>query len=291
MVDRFGRIALGLGLCSYLVVAVPAHAEQKEIRLKPASNWLVDWADNNCTLSRKFGTKDAPFLLTMRAYGRGYLADIFLAGPNVSAFQRPLDITVAYGAVQPRKIRPQYAMATGYGPAIIFSDPSLQGGEQKDPALAYRRPDPAWGGVDTPVTIANPHQILVLEASGLQPALAALGKCADDLIKQWGLDPEVQASLSRYPKPQNQGSWIVRIQNSFPSELLTLGSDARVNVRVIVDEAGRPEQCVTAQAFDNVEFKESTCRIIRESARFSPALDAGGKPVRSFYTTTIIYRQ
>lgn len=282
-------IATAFGLCSFIATSLPAGAETKEMRLKPASNWLVDWADNNCTLSRKFGAKDAPYLLTMRAYGRGYLADILIAGPDVATFQRPANLTAGYGTVPARRIRPQFAMAVGYGPAIIFSDPSLQEAEANSGGEPFRSPTAAWGGVDAPITIANDAQSLVLEASGLKSALAALGKCADDLVKGWGLDPDVQASLTRYANPRNR-TWMVRIQNSFPSELLARSRDARVNVRVIVDEAGRPEKCETAQAFDNIAFQQSTCRIILESARFSPALDAAGQPVRSFYTTSIIYR-
>lgn len=283
------RFVAGLiGVCSLLADADEVCAAPEEVRLKATSNWLVDWADTSCALSRRFGPQDAPMLLTLRAYGRGSLSEITIAGAKISAFQRAAPITVGFGTAEPRKIQnPQYALSKEYGLAMIFRYPQLPAAGNAE-EIGYPAPDPNWGGADAPIVIANGHETLVLEASGMKPALAALGKCADDLVTQWGLDPSVQGTLSRYPKPENLATWAARIQRRYPSDLV---GEARLNVRVIVDEAGRPAECATVHVFKDVDFDEWTCRIIKESARFSPGLDAQGKPVRSFYTTTIAYRQ
>jgi hypothetical protein len=48
-----------------------------------------------------------------------------------------------------------------------------------------------------------------------------------------------------------------------------------------VDEKGMPSNCKLIESAGNVDIEPTFCRAVLQSARYEPARDAGGKPVRS----------
>jgi TonB family protein len=63
----------------------------------------------------------------------------------------------------------------------------------------------------------------------------------------------------------------------------------RLTVQVRVAAGGRVTNCATVRGSGNSELDAMTCRLIRERAQFSPALDVQGRPVASQTYTTIIW--
>ena len=65
---------------------------------------------------------------------------------------------------------------------------------------------------------------------------------------------------------------------------------AFIHVRLIVGTDGRPTSCNVQLDSQHPEFRQTACDILMRYARFDPALDANGRPVTSYYTTSIIYQ-
>lgn len=291
---RFRGFLATFALLVPSLVPTPGLGKPKEIRLKASSNWLVNWADHSCVLARKFGPATSPVLLTMRAYEPGYSLEMIIAGKDISSFRDSKTFTISYGSGEPIPISRHQAGTSGdFGPSIVFS------GEMKS-RIADKRADPDESRGPFPdipfekqldrVSLVNSYKTVVLETGPMAKALDTLRQCTDNLVKQWGLDPVIQAGLTRSAASSNFPEWARQIQVSFPPELLMQNKEARVNVLVVVDEAGQPVDCDTWQTFDNTDFKARACRVILRNARFNPALDKDGRPTRSYYTTVIVYK-
>jgi hypothetical protein len=107
----------------------------------------------------------------------------------------------------------------------------------------------------------------------------------DNLQSSWGLDPAQQNALTRLtvPKP----STVRRVQRRYPSSMVVSGTNAFVPVRVMVDAAGKATQCVVQSAGIDEAFRDAVCDGLAKG--YEPARDAGGNPVASVFSTSVIY--
>ena len=230
----------------------------------------------------------------MRAYEPGYFLEMIIAGKEISSFQKSKTFTITYGSGEPIPVnRHQAGISGDFGPSVVFSgEMKSRIVDERAEADDSRRPFPnvPFEKQLDHVSLANSFKTVVLETGPMAKAFDTLRQCTDNLVKQWGLDPAIQAGLTRKATARNIPEWARQIQASFPSELLIQNKEARVNVLVVIDERGMPANCDTWQAFDNTDFKVRACGIILRNARFDPALDKDGRPTRSYFTTVIVYK-
>ncbi len=60
-----------------------------------------------------------------------------------------------------------------------------------------------------------------------------------------------------------------------------------VRFRLDVDETGNVAGCRVLYRTNPDEFADLSCKLISKRAKFAPALDAKGKPVKSYYISQI----
>ena len=119
--------------------------------------------------------------------------------------------------------------------------------------------------------------------------MAALQQCMESLISTWGIDLAAHRELSRRAEPTNNpGKWI-RSSDYPPSELM-MGGQALIKFRLTVDEEGMPIDCDVSGLTDSAAFAEISCSRLKQRARFTPALDAAGKPIRSVYLGSVRFK-
>jgi outer membrane biosynthesis protein TonB len=68
-----------------------------------------------------------------------------------------------------------------------------------------------------------------------------------------------------------------------------MGKQALVNFRLSVRAQGVPTACEVQSSYNDKKFDEVTCAALMRRARFSPALDAKGQPVLSYFLRTVCW--
>lgn len=125
-----------------------------------------------------------------------------------------------------------------------------------------------------------------LEVRSMGKPMATMRHCMDGLIEHWGYNPTAIAALSRLPTPINDpGKWVTT--NDYPSNALRTGHGGIVQFRLDLDEAGKILKCHILSRTNPDEFADTSCRLLTRRARFEPALDAAGKPTKSFYVNSV----
>ena len=289
---------------SCLLQPMPAFAREMH-RLPPSSKWVLDYAEENCRLARSFGTGDLKVSMVLDQFTPGDWFRITMSGPpfgksNFSVTPKPI---VRFGpAEQPSEVE-GFAALIGTTPAFISSSslrlaPYTKPEEQaSDEAFRSGRPfepQPIGEAREAAAKWLEVTELLrkadfTLETGPMDKPLAALRQCSWDTVRSWGLDVDVQKSLSR--KPQAKGrtnSWFS--PDDYPSKMLERGQQAIVNYRIIVDEKGSPTSCTIQRSTRPKDFDDLVCRLIMKRAKFEPALDATGNPVRSFYAQRVTWR-
>jgi protein TonB len=70
-------------------------------------------------------------------------------------------------------------------------------------------------------------------------------------------------------------------QSDYPAESLAAREQGEITASFDVTETGRIENCRVIRSSGHLRLDDATCPIIEERARYRPAADAKGVPVRS----------
>lgn len=289
------RAIVALASLTTVLAANPAHAEP--VVLKPSSPWNVEFADEKCRLSRIFGQGDARHLLLIEQFGPETRFIMTAAGPSFERFKdREVTGLKFLSARDEIEIKPFLGTITDFGPAVVASSvPSAQKAETI-PSPDSERIVTGLPHLDTDsakeiefVSLRQTKGGEVRLISGpLDDAFAVLNQCTADLVSVWGLNVEQQRAASKRPRWIDPEKVTKKILDSYPSSAVRQGEQGLLRMRLMVNEVGGVESCLIISATKTKKLDGPPCRIMQK-AQFEPALDAEGKPMRSFFLTAITY--
>ena len=273
--------------------AFPASAQ--EVVIEPSTPWNVDYGEEKCHLARLFGEGEEQTLLFMDQWGPDEKFGLTIAGPDFESFvsRRKTRITLFDGQ-EPYETEPFTGEVEGYGRAVIHSTFSLDHGTEFDVQseqvrLSLPQIETAIAGQARYVAVQQGGRSVRLNTGPLADAFRVLNQCSQQRLLDWGLDLEQHLALRQMPVWKNEKRIAGRIASVYPLKALRAGESAILRMRVLVDEAGRVSDCRLYESTLTETLDSPACDKMKD-AEFDPALDAAGKPMRSFYQTAIIYR-
>jgi hypothetical protein len=294
-----------LSLLSVLALSMqainPVHAAAEPVKLKATSAWNVDYAEERCRLARRFGEGDQSVFLFMDLYGPSEYYRLTIAGKPLRVGATRGEATIQFG---PGEQEQQLAFLNGNlgkEPAFIFSSSArLAPPSAAEISAIKNRPEDEWVNVQ-PISedrkkavkymrIGRPlRKPLILETGSMRAPLAALDTCIENMLASWGVDVEKHKQLLQPTKPlQSPEKWVV--SSDYPIRMLSEGQPALVNFRLNIGTDGIPTACYIQATTRPKEFDDAVCKSVMRRAKFSPALDATGRPLASYYQNTVYFR-
>ena len=294
-------------LVAALIAAVawpmPARA-QDVLRLKPSTKWFLDYAEDSCRLARKFGEGDQQVTLFLDQFEPGDHFQMTLGGDVLQpkSQKRPVELSLRFG---PNEAADDVIADTGTmddkRALIVTGLQRIVPHTEAEKAAAAQAREQGLTPIDIPIgetreAAATSIELgkglrrdLVLETGPMDKAMTALRNCSWDTVKLWGLDVDQQKTLTRRARWKNSPTdWISG--DDYPSAMARQGYEAIVNFRILIDPTGKPTSCNIQTSTRPKEFDDAVCRAAMRRARFEPALDAAGKPVRSYWRGTVRFR-
>lgn len=278
-------------------------APAPETMLKASSNWALNYDEDSCKVGRLFGEGDQRTLLQMTQFEPNHHFMLAIAGGGLGRKINAGQARVQFGPVHTIRddVKPQSGDIGDYKPGLIFStiavretetaEPSRKAGDQE--RIANFQPS-------RPITFEDEAKVEWIEiAAGGKPRLRlqtgpmgdlfqALNSCSEELLLHWGIDVERHRSLSRKATPtQSPGKWIA--SKDYPSGGLAKGEQALIYFRLMIDENGDPESCHIQQSGYSEAFDRAVCGSLMRNARFEPALDSEGMPVKSYFRSSVLF--
>jgi len=271
--------------------------------LPPSSAWTLDYAAENCRMSRQFGTGNSEVLLVLDQFEPGDSLKVTLAGWTVkpASTVRPILGKLQFGPGNAESEIEGVRGLAGSKPVFLLKEaqriaPFSKAEEDAIKAAAsagtYYKPPPVGAAGERAASWLAVKDImkfdLVLETGPMDAPMKALRDCVWDLVGSWGLDVAEQKGLTREARPRPSGqSWFQ--SKDYPLDMIRSEQEGIVNIRLIVDRQGIPESCHVQVSTRPKEFDDVVCGIMMRKARFDPALDAKGQPVRSYYQSTVVF--
>lgn len=286
---RFCRLLL-LALIAVSAYSVPLQA--KTVELAPSTPWNLHYDDDSCVLRRAFGNEDKFFQIELRrfsptsgfqmaAYGSRLKGLNSIRGYRFFPNEKWLETRYSGGTFNKMK-----GTFLGFG---VFPPDFEWEGEEPMPEKESERVALEYAAKIRKLELrVLTGDNLSLEIGPLDQPLEAMMTCLDELMTHWGLQPEAQNSLSRRPVPVNLAA-VTRMMD-YPPRMMQRGMIGIVNVRLGVTEQGLVSDCKVQLQLSDPTFEEYACGDLRHSMEFEPALDAEGKPIASFWTTTVHYK-
>lgn len=243
--------------------------------LEPDGPWRVDYADNECRLTRSFGTGDGAIGLRVARGASLDQYDIIIAGNKLP-----------YGTAA-REVK---LTAT---PANITADATANPYTMKSSKLRIWR----WfdiensfiGGLNDQQTLSfvGRGMDVRLRTPGLKKALAALQTCHDDLLANvFKLDVATLRSLTKYPTPIGKPArWI--LSDDYPRSAIMAGQGGSTQLALQVGADGKPSACNIVVSSGAPILDKAACDALMVRAQFEPAEDKDGKRVAGLWLRTV----
>lgn len=261
-----------MSLLSIALLLIGQTADASE-PLKPSAKWVVDYAENMCTLGREFGPGAVTFGIRPSALGTGGgLAVAIIPGARAGrSHETPatfvlddgstIDVDATIYWLPDKKMRIVTASLNSEKMAKIMSGRPF--------GFPTSRREHIW-----------------FEPEGVANALKVLKNCEDDLLVSLGVSAEELAQVAEGPKGD-----VSRYFGSaaYPSNAMFAGKGGQTFALVAIAADGKVTECKIVSNSGHESFRKSTCDAVMR-ARFEPAKNAAGEPIRSWYPIRVTWR-
>jgi TonB family protein len=112
--------------------------------------------------------------------------------------------------------------------------------------------------------------------------LAKLSECTTDLRHFWNMTDAEQKNIAA---PSTGDIRSIFSPSDYPDEAMRRDQEGSAQFLSLIDEKGRVADCDVLKPSGVPPLDGMGCQVIRERARFKPALDRQGKPMRSSFVT------
>lgn len=286
------RITACLCATSLLLVSPVQAAPKPPTSLPKVGKWEINYDEDSCHLFARFGTGDDQIVLALTRMSPTDWLEMTLFGKPLKFGEIAMPVEVSFGSQAVPFKRSGVAISTGADktPGVIVEGLRVDGWqfpEKPKGPVEIPKLSPETETAVTSITIKRPGgKAFRLETGPMGPPMAAMRACTDDLLVHWGYDPKVEAGLTRRAAPiTNPGTWLR--SEDFPDKSLYRGHNGYVRFRLDVAPDGKVAGCRVLFRTNPDDFADLSCKLLLQRARMTPALDAAGKPVKSFYMSRI----
>lgn len=292
--------------CAAMTLAAPANAQETPLVFDGAGDWTADFGEDYCRLLRTFSNGDDSITLAFERIQPGPNMRILAIGDAFRTFRGADRIGYDFA---PRDAEPPFppstdfaTSATGDGSRLtILSFVSMQQLPVFNQAFQPRDGDgseelPQFPGYDPASEVEDARSIHTLafddgmarplhfELGPMGDVMQVLQQCTSSLVASWGLDPDRHATMQRGAFPA-QGALIGRSTVPFDQFARLAGNYNQV--RVMVDASGEATGCHIHFPTLEANVNERICEEVIENADFSPAIDAEGNAMDSYWLAPV----
>ena len=293
------RWNIPLLLASSAVAASPVQAAKPVVPLAHVGRWEVNYDVDRCHLLGTFGSGDDKIIARFTRYQPSDAFSLTLIGKPMRSRSPSSQVKLDFGPLVDPQEYESFDGTMGQVPAAVFNGLTLIDKPKSTKSAKSTTLADALAALQTPGITPEQEALvgdLIIQTDNRKSYRLALGSmaapmrtlrdCTTDLVRHWGLDPAEQASLTSTPIPIGEpGSWLR--SNDYPAEMLGQLMGGLVQFRLDISETGLISGCHIQSRTNPDAFADLSCKLISRRGRFNPALDRNGKPVRSYYVSSV----
>lgn len=257
-------------------VLVAGAVAASAIPLQPLGQWNVDFAETQCSAGREYQDSKGPLTLMFRQSPYNDVTHLFVVRNGRTgklADQLPANLTIGTGASEKSFIL-RYGASTAKGWRILHKL-SLSPDQMARLAEAESMEVRSFDTLEAKFGLKQMERIAKL-----------LDDCTRDLRLYWNMG-EASSAVAVPPEPFKDVRSLYTPAD-YPADALRSELEGAVQVMLLIDETGKTRSCEVVQREGAPVFEAMACQVLLERARFTPAKDLRGKPLRATYTSPVI---
>lgn len=271
-------------LCSAIgLTSIGAVDERPPVPRQQIGAWEINYDVDSCNLLAEFGDGPDQTIVRLTRYQPQDSFDLAVYGPAYKFAPTTVSVRLGFGLGAPVKRDALTGQAGNKLPLLLINSVRLDGwepGKQDEEGPAITPAQEAQANL-IDLTIPDGKRMQLQSGSFARP-MAAMRACIDDLVKSWGYDPAEQAALAASAEPVGSpGGWLKN--GDYPTPALRAGHNGIVQFRLDIDEKGKITGCRVLHRTSPDDFADLTCKLIGKRAKFRPARNQDGSPVKSYY--------
>jgi hypothetical protein len=238
---------------------------------QPVQPWTLDYGETACTALRVYGDPAEPVTFAMRPSSNGKVVRLVVARAGRAADARQFPVRTNLGGDGAHTTALRFGTRKAGPRTLIWINVARADLE------ALRRAgvvDLAGDGL---------HERFAVPKIGA--VLDSMDSCNADLRHYWNVEaPPPHPAEPLKPLAQYFSD------DDYPSQALFEHATGRSRVVMMIDETGMLKDCLVEETSGVAVLDAMTCDVLRERAKFRPAADAAGKPVKSVLTQGVVWR-
>ncbi|HYE27121.1 MAG TPA: energy transducer TonB [Allosphingosinicella sp.] len=241
---------------------------------QPIKGWGLDYGDTACTALRTYGSAASPITLAFRPSPSGSVVRLVVVRPGRGPPAHYFNVTTNISGHRAKTTGLRFASARAKQDVIWINlersdfDALPAAGE-----IAIRA-----GGV------INERFAL----PGIGAVLKGLDECNADLRRHWNVGA-AGTPLASYAQPVRPLAAYFS-DSDYPGQAVFDGASGRSEMMLMIDETGALKDCLIEQTSGIASLDATACAVLIQRARFRPARDPDGRPVRSVLTASVVWR-
>ena len=237
--------------------------------LKPAGSWVLDYGETQCIASRAYGDGKNALTFAIRPAPNGSNYELLVGRERYAPrYAEELDGSVDFGR------GPIKAWLLHYGDSkkrVSVHQFRISAADMAQAGAANRVTLRAGDGTSATIALTNMPELL----KGMQA-------CTADLQHYWNIEEPEKQKVAVDVKGDVRS---VFKPTDYPADAMKLRQEGKVQFLLLINEQGKVAGCNVVQASGIPALDGMGCQVIVERAKFQPALDRQGKPIRSAYVT------
>lgn len=267
MTRSFRVLALiAVGICSV------AAAEPRQ----PTGRWVVNFDDAQCIASREYGTDLDPLLLVLKAPPRGNVIQVGVIRSGKAGEAEQIDAQVTIDQRPPLRTSMLVFTAKQQRQRVYWINLPVQ---DFAPARAAKS-----------IAIRGERQLDERFAiSAMEPLMKVMDECVADLRRVWNIgEPDERATNLKQPVSGDLRG-ILRPQD-YPAVAIDRKQGGTVTLALLIDEIGKVADCSVVGTSGVASLDAQSCALVKERAKFQPAIGIDGKPAKDSFLQRITWR-
>ena len=268
------------------IATAPAAAEPK----RPTARWVMDFGEAQCVATRNYGSESNPLFLALKVPPLGEVLQIGTVRNGRLASPRQLDgeIILDGGQPIPASLLEYGVKALGQR-ALITNLPTAQLGSLRQARNLQIRVRDTTQFRNSRIRGIESRAGEAFALAQLPRLLDLLAECATDLRERWNVGTAEGVSPKLRQPPKGSMAGLIR-DSDYPSAALGKEQGGTVAMAVLIDERGRVADCTVISTSGVASLDAQSCALIKERARFTPAVGLDGRPAKSAVQQRIAWR-
>lgn len=264
------QLSAALLICASLSAAADAASRS------PTGRWIVNFDDSQCFAIRGYGTKEAPLDLVLKVPPLGNVMQISVIRPGKGGrYAEQREATITFDGAQSVATTLLAFTPPKSGQRLFRVNLPLEhfAAARKAKALSIR----ASGDLDETFALTQ-----------MEPLLKVLDECVVGLRKFWNVTEE-EVGISNLKEGPRSLSGLFRAED-YPGVAMEELRQGTVTFVLLIDESGRVADCTVSETSGVAVLDAQSCAVVKERARFKPAVGLDGKPAKAGFTQRVSWR-